>query len=213
MAIVDVPVKASAAFLRQRFLYQFNWRLINGPDFSKYPSQSQISEFRTWLNANYPGVEIPLDDLNPQLWQSALVGGIILQILVTVIVAALTRFQVDNPSHAAWFLIWLYGSSALRWMWLISTYIYSNPCESLWKWLCFWSIVVFEICLAGAMCCAITVLLVDLFETFCIPAIPIEAGVWVLIGVLVIVAFAVATAVIVNLESIVSESPFVERQC
>lgn len=193
--------KERTAFLRQRFIWQFSWRLMKHNATGEY-GQNQLNEFNLWLKDNYPGIEVPLDNLPRRFSWSSLFGGLFLQALVTAIVGGLTRFKVGNASHAAWLLFWLYGSAALRWMWLISEMIYKYPSLSVWKWMLFWFTVFMEFLVAVGICCSITVLLVELFEALCGMNFVISPGVWILVMVLITTAFAIATCIVIFLGQI-----------
>jgi hypothetical protein len=194
--------KSTTAFMRQKFIWQFKWKLMKGNITSEYYRQ-EMDEFKYWLTLNYPGIQIPLDNLPTHLWWAILIGGIILQLLVTLLVGALSKFHVGTPSQAAWLLVWVYGSGTLRWLWLINEGIYKAPCLSVMKWISFWIIVILEFLLALTICCGITELLVELFGALCGQEFVLAPRIWILIGILVILVFVIAATVIIHLRRIV----------
>ena len=197
--------KGRVVFLREKFIWQFGWRLLSGDIVGDY-GHEQIDHFKSWLEVNYPGVEIPLDHMPRQFEWSELVGGLVLQVLVTVILGALTRFHVGNPSHAVWLLIWLYGSASLRWMWLVTKSIYEHPSLALLKWVSFWFSIILEIFVAVGICCGITVALVELFEALCGTNFTLSTGWWILIGTLITAAFTIAAFFVIYLSQIIGIS-------
>lgn len=169
------------------------WRIltaIGGWNFMirKNPSNEEIAQFRTWLEANYPGVEIPFESSRKRVGDSTLVSGIFLQLLVTIFLGSLTHFYLGTPSRGSWLLVWMYGGPSLRWWWFVKRFTDTEPTVSLLKHglrvLSVCSAIVIVVGLFGG----ITVIAVELFEASCGTPISLSPGVWILVGFLIATA-------------------------
>ena len=165
-------------------------------DISGESGEADINELKAWLNENYPGVEIPLDDLAKGFAYWPLVSGIFLQVLVTITVGAITRFHLNSRNHAAWILIWMYGSASLRWTSLITNSLNQTPCLLLKKWILFGFGMILEFLLAIGVYGGITVIAVELFAAMCVTPFSLPPGIWILIGLLIAFAFGIVVCVI-----------------
>ena len=165
-------------------------------DISGESGKTDINELKSWLNENYPGVEIPVDDLPKKFAYWPLVSGVFLQVLVTITVGAITRFHLGDRSHAAWILIWIYGSASLRWISLITNSLDQTPCLLLKKWILFGFGIILEFLLAIGVYGGITVIAVELLGEMCGKPFSLPPGVWILIGLLIAFVFAIVACVV-----------------
>ena len=73
-------------------------------------------KFQMWLLRNYPEVSIPFDRTPIRYVRSQWFTILYVQIAVTIVLGALTRFHSDNVSHAVWQLLWVYGGTIITLM-------------------------------------------------------------------------------------------------
>lgn len=205
---VTEDLKKRAIFFRQKFLFQFHWNLMKR-DLSGPSGKEDINQLKTWLEANYPGITIPLDNMNEWVGYRRLISGIVLQVLVTVLLGALTRFRIGNPNHAAWILVWMYCGASLRWVSLIIESFNKVPCMSRLMWFFFGLGMAYDGLVVVGICGGITVIIVELFQAMCGTPFSISAGVWILIGVLISVTFGLAFFVVLYSSRIVGMVPLV----
>ena len=187
--------KKRVVLFRQKLLFQLGWKLMKR-NISGETGKADINELKAWLTENYPGVEIPVDDLPKKFAYWPLVSGVFLQILVTITVGAITRFHLGNRVHASWILLWIYGSASLRWTSIITRSLNQSPCLFLKKWILFAFGMVLEFFLAIGVLGGITVILVELLGTLCNTIFFPPAGIWILIGFLIAFAFGGAACVV-----------------
>jgi hypothetical protein len=187
--------KKRVVFFKQKLIFQLGWRLMKR-DLSGASGTADIHQLKQWLDINYPNVDIPLDDLTKKFPPWSLVSGLFLQLLVTITVGAITRFHVGVPGHAAWILVWLYGSASLRWTTLITNSVTVTPCLLLKKWLLFAAGVLLEIMLAIGVYGGITFILVELLGSMCNATFSLAAGFWILIGFVIACVFTIAVCVV-----------------
>jgi hypothetical protein len=187
--------KKRAVFFRQKFLFQFGWKLMRR-DLSGPPGQEDLNQLKIWLEANYPGIDIPLNDMNEWIVYWRLISGIVLQILVTVLLGGLTRFHVGNPNHAAWILVWMYCGASLRWVSLIIEALNKVPSLLRVTWFFFGLGIIYDGLVVIGICGGITVIVVELFQAMCGTPFSISPGVWILIGVVISVTFGLAFLVV-----------------
>lgn len=175
-------------------------------DISGVTGRADLNELKAWLTENYPGVEIPLDDLPQTFSYWSLVSGVFLQMLVTVTVGAITRFHLGDRIHAAWILFWIYGSASLRWTSLITTSLNQYPCLLLKTWMLFAVGIILEFFLAIGVLGGITVIVVELFEAMCGTVFSLPAGYWFLIGFFITFVTAIVVLVVFYSSSILGTS-------
>ena len=185
---------------------QLGWRLMKR-DISGESGQTDINELKLWLTNNYPGVEIPVDNLPKKFAYWSLVSGVFLQLLVTVTVGAITRFHLGDRRHAAWILLWIYGSASLRWTSLITNSLNQSPILLLKTWMLFALGIVLEFLLAIGVLGGITVIVVELFAVMCGVTPSLSAGWWILIGFLIAFAFGIVAVVVFYSSSILGTPP------
>jgi hypothetical protein len=163
------------------------WKLVIRKQ-STDTERENIAQFKAWLQANYPGIEIPIN--NQDFGYSTLRSGIYLQIFITVILGSLTHFHIGVPSRGTWLLVWMYGGPALRWMWFINHRIDNLVSASLSVPGFFLRILstAFAFAVVFGVCASITVLSVELLESLCGMSISLKPGVWILIGFIICVA-------------------------
>jgi len=189
--------KKRVVFFKQKLLMQLGWRLMKR-DISGESGQADINELKLWLTDNYPGVEIPVDNLPKKFAYWSLVSGVFLQMLVTVTVGAITRFHLGDRRHAMWILLWIYGSASLRWTSLITNSLNQSPILLLKTWMLFALGIVLEFLLAIGVLGGITVIVVELFAVMCTGTVTssLSAGWWILIGFAIAFAFGIVAVVV-----------------
>lgn len=72
--------------------------------------------FLIWLRTHYPNLCVSLRRSPKQVGASAIASAVALILSVTVTWGALTRFSVHDVGYAVCYLLWLYGSFILRWL-------------------------------------------------------------------------------------------------
>jgi hypothetical protein len=164
--------------------------------------RNDLNEFRMWVEANYPGIKLPKTMPN-RIGMSRSVNGMFMQVLVTIIIGALTRFRIGTPSHAAWLLVWMYGGPVLR---LVSLIDDDVPLSAMKQ--CFLVVVeILSILVAIGLYGGITVILVELFGAMCNnTTISLSPGFWILIGLLIFLAFIVVGIALSNLSRILGNN-------
>lgn len=194
--------KYGTTFLKQWSLRQQDWKPMKR-SISGESASGDLSKFRMWVEANYPEIKLP-KTLPDRIGVSRSVNGMFMQVLVTIIIGALTRFQIGTPSHAAWLLVWIYGGPVLRLVSLIDDYV---PLSAMKQ--CFLVIVeIVAIFVLIGLYGGITVILVELFGSMCNnTTITLSPGIWILIGLLIFLAFIVVGMVISYLSVIVGNKP------
>lgn len=145
-----------------------------------------IEEFKEWLKKNYPRVNIPIDDAHAKVGHSKLWNGMVLVAVVSGVIGGLTRFKVDTPSHACWLLLWLYGGPLFRWKWLINDSMDNQPCLSFGKWCVYETFRILSWVIMVGVYGGITVIVVELFGAFCGRSISLPAGIWIVIGMIIL---------------------------
>ena len=126
-----------------------------------------MTDLETWLEDQYPGLYINLNHMPKKLGYSYLISGIFLQLVVTALLAALTRFNLCTPSHACWLLVWIYGGPMLRWKWLNDESIDKEPCLSAFKWVLFGIGGILSLALAVGVYGGIATICVELLGAIC----------------------------------------------
>jgi len=199
--------KKRVVLFKQTLGLELGWRLMKG-DISGESGRADLNDLKVWLSENYPGVEIPLDDLPKRFQYWSLVSGVFLQMLVTVTVGAITRFHLHNRVYAAWILLWIYGSAALRWTSIITNSLNQSPCLLLKMWLLFAMGIVLEFFLAIAVLGGITVIVVELFGAMCgLESLSLSAGYWILVGFSITFVSAIAVLVVFYSSTILGNIP------
>jgi hypothetical protein len=186
-------LKSGAVFLRQnpyrslRIIRQ-KWHLA----MHQAQSRDDFKEFLTWMEDNYPGLDIEraLKE-KPRLAQRAdMLWSLGVQLFTTLLLGTLTRFHVGIVSHAVWFLVWMYGgpivSTIINIAHLRGWIIHDNMfCPSLFKWLARMVIYCFSLVVGIFSIGAITVLSVELFGAMCGVFYSLRVSSWVAIGALI----------------------------
>jgi hypothetical protein len=152
-------------------------------------AKDDMKDLHTWLEQNYPGIQIDLENMPRSFGVSQLVSGIFLQLLVTVLLGSLTRFRLGTSGHAVWLLIWIYGGPLFRWKWLNDNSMDKVPCLNAGKWVLFGIGRVLSIALAVGVYGGIAVICVELLADICNTVFSLSPQIWILIAVLIAAAF------------------------
>jgi len=161
-------------------------RNIVGPD-----GRQDVKDFKKWLRENYPGVKIPLEDTSAKVGTLKLWNAAVLVAVVSAVLVGLTRFKIGIPSHACWLLLWMYGGPLFRWKWLIVESMEHEPCLSFGKWCAFELCRVLAWPILVGVYGGITVISVELLGEFCKESISLSAGIWILIGGIILLVLLI----------------------
>jgi hypothetical protein len=175
--------KEEAIFFRQRLVstwMQWPWTVLKR-DRTKDVYKAHKDAFRTWLDKEYP--DVLFDGLDKKrLGISHIFSGMFLQVLMTAILAGLTRFRLGNASRAAWLLVWMYGAPILRYTWLNGHTMHRKPCLKPVKWLLFFIHSISHIVISVGVCGGTAVIGVELFGDLCNTTFSLTPGVWALVA-------------------------------
>jgi hypothetical protein len=208
-----------AIFLRQNFLTTMDWRLkwnymkrkipkdlLEKPNllirFFRYFENSKMTpnehahvtkefhELDKWLKDQYPEITVDLHRIPQKTGYSYLISGIFLQLVVTAILGALTKFSLGSRKHAPWFLVWIYGGPMLRWTWLNDESLDKELCLSARKWIFFGFTAILSLALLVAVYGGISSICVELLASICNTTFLFPAYIWLLIAVMIALTFA-----------------------
>jgi hypothetical protein len=152
--------------------------------------RQEKEELETWLKDNYPGMNIKIK-FESKLGYSYLISGIFLQLLITAVLGALTKFQLGNPRHSAWILVWIYGGPLLRWKWLINESLDKEPCLSARKWFFYGFTAILSISLRIAVCGGIASICVELLASICNTTFALSIGDWIALAAAIAATFII----------------------
>lgn len=168
-----------------------NRSLTSGNQSARAAVANEMNKLEEWLRVEYPDINVNVHRMPHKLGYSYLISGIFLQLVVTSLLGALTKFQLGSRSHAPWFLVWIYGGPMLRWKWLNDESFDKEPCLSARKWIFFGITSILSLALAVAVFGGISSLCVELLGSICNREFTFSAPVWLLIAGLIALAFAV----------------------
>lgn len=204
-------------FFRHRFIttwIEWPWGLLKRP--AGHPVYStDLAAFESWVKDNYKYVRIPLKResqrdrcrrgiFSARLGYSYLASGIFLQVLITVILAGLTRFKLGTPSHAGWVLAWMYCGPMLRYTWLNDHTMKRKPCLNQGKWLIFFFDRMLVVPLVVGICGGVAIISVELFGDFSNTTYSLANRTWALVAFLIGVVFFLVVLMIIGLRRLIS---------
>jgi hypothetical protein len=157
------------------------------------PTEKTIEDFKIWFENHYG------DDVEDIISQADLyethsawekyVYPLFLATMDTMIIGAVTRFRVGIPSHAAWYLVWVYFGIGQPMMPPLRRRIQSLLAPR--KYATFVALLPLALPFVAALFGGITVLEVELMEAMCQATWSLSAGNWVLVGFLTELAMSV----------------------
>lgn len=188
-------------FFRHCFIaawIQWPWSLLRRSRTKGDAYVTDMEAFRRWLDKEYPDVEFQGLDKR-RLGYSRIFSGIFLQVLITAILAGLTRFRFDTRSHAAWLLVWMYGGPMLRYTWLNDHTMHRKPCLNPGKWLLFFIDRMLHVAIIVGVCGGTAVICVELFGNLCNTTFSLAPGTWVLVGFSIAAFFLVTSMIVIGI--------------
>jgi hypothetical protein len=149
-------------------------------------SEKRIEDFKSWLKDHY-GEEIENiedEDLYRESKQmAAFVSTIYCVTGQTLFIGLLTHFRLGIPSHAAWYLIWVYFPSIMRHIMGRMGKIRISVQRPFWKLrLMLIPFNIITIVMGIGWMGGLTVLEVELMEAMCQTTWSLSVRVWILVG-------------------------------
>jgi len=149
-------------------------------------SEKRIEDFRSWFKDNY-GEEVENiedEDLYRESRQmAAFVSTIYCVTGQTLFIGLLTRFRLGIPSHAAWYLIWVYFPPIMRHIMTRVGRIRISLRRPFWELqLILIPFKIITIVLGIGWMGGLTVLEVELMEAMCQTTWSLSVRVWILVG-------------------------------
>jgi hypothetical protein len=188
-------------FFREKFIWTINWK-FNCATKDQYDTKRP--EFEEWLRNEYPEIVFEgLNKLRVRRWQgwSPLISSFIYQVLVTAMLAGLTRgfnCPSDKTSRAAWLLVFLFGGSIARLVWCINDWLDDSADVSFGKWFLFGTSRLLAALLVIGVFGGISVVLVGLVEDICSAQDTLGPSVWTLVSVCTCLFFSLLSLIVIK---------------
>lgn len=186
-------------FFRHQFIstwIQWRWSFLKR-NRKKGVYESDENAFREWLDREYPNVIFEGFDKG-RLGLSHLFTGIFFLVLITAILAGLTRFHLSTPRIAAWLLVWMYAGPLLRYTWLNDHSMDRKPCLNPAKWILFLINRFLHIAIIVGICGSVAVISVQLFGDICNTTFSLSPGIWALVNFLIATFFFLIWLIVIG---------------